>query len=64
MVRKRGERTPLELLAESEWRLRNLRAELYTEHNPERRRKLERNIEIRRAFIDKLRSGSTEKIEV
>lgn len=51
----RGKRTQAQLLAEQEWKLRNLRAELYIEDDPVRRAKLEKNISIKREFIAVLR---------
>jgi hypothetical protein len=51
----RGKRLPLELIAEQEWKLKHLRAELCLEDNPTRRKKLEANIEIKRTFLATLR---------
>lgn len=51
----RGRRTLAEQIAEQDWKLRNLRAELLVEDNPERRRKIEANIAIKREFLARLR---------
>lgn len=51
----RGRRTLQQQIAEQDWKLRNLRAELMLEDNPVRREKLAKNIEIKRNFLAALR---------